>query len=251
MLDGAVLFFAGVLTGVVNTVAGSGTIFSLGTMVLLGIPIEIANTTNRLGVLFQNIAGVVTFRRFGSFSEVKLPLSIVLSTLCGAGLGAFFAATIQSKSFESIALIVIMLMSVQTTLEIIGRTPALRRLKMSRLSMAAQLPLFFFIGFYGGLIQIGVGILLLLGLRSFLNLKWNESNYFKLLVVLIYTVPTLAYFIWVDMIEWKAGLVLAFGQIFGAYMAARVTSINLKLQSLIPYFVLVMLLLTAIRILLS
>lgn len=38
------LFAAGIITGMVNTVAGSGTIFSLGTMVFLGIPIEIANT---------------------------------------------------------------------------------------------------------------------------------------------------------------------------------------------------------------
>jgi hypothetical protein len=41
------LFLAGVVTGMVNTIAGSGTIFSLGIMVFLGIPIEIANTTNR------------------------------------------------------------------------------------------------------------------------------------------------------------------------------------------------------------
>ena len=60
-LEIILLLMAGVVTGIVNTIAGSGTIFSVGTMLFVGIPIELANTTNRLGVLFQNIAGTVFF----------------------------------------------------------------------------------------------------------------------------------------------------------------------------------------------
>jgi uncharacterized membrane protein YfcA len=53
------------------------------------------------------------------------------------------------------------------------------------------------------------------------------------------------------MIEWQAGIFLALGQIIGAYGAARLFSLNDKLKAYIPYFVLGMLILTALRILLS
>ena len=78
----------------------------------------------------------------------------------------------------------------------------------------------------------------------------KSQHALKLLILLIYTVPTTIYFAVVGMIEWQAGVFLALGQIIGAYGAARLFSLNEKLKTYIPYFVLGMLILTALRILL-
>ena len=242
------LFLAGVVTGMVNTIAGSGTIFSLGTMVFLGIPIEIANTTNRLGVLFQNIAGSLSYRKYDSLSHLRLPYAAAAATFAGALLGAYFAANVSSGTFELLALVVILALILQSVLDMRG-TALTFSLHFSRNSTVAEVAVFFLIGLYGGFIQIGVGILLLLGIRAFFQLTWNESNYLKLLIVLIYTVPTTVYFAVVGMIRWEAGLFLAAGQIVGAYGAARMFSLNEQLKAFIPYFVLAMLVLTALKIL--
>lgn len=248
IIDMGLLFLAGIVTGVVNTVAGSGTIFSLGVMVFLGIPIEIANTTNRLGVLFQNIAGTISFRRHDTLSHLKLPYVAAVATFTGALAGAYFAANVSSGTFELLALVVILAMIAQAILELRGARITFS-LDVFGGSAAAEWIVFFLIGLYGGFLQIGVGILLLLGIRAFFRLSWTASNYFKLLIVLIYTVPTTIYFALVGMIEWQAGIFLALGQIIGAYGAARVFSLNAKLKAYIPYFVLGMLILTALRIL--
>jgi uncharacterized membrane protein YfcA len=247
--EAILLFAAGIITGMVNTIAGSGTIFSLGAMVFLGIPIEIANTTNRLGVLFQNIAGALSYRRYESLSHLRLPYVAAAATFAGALVGAYFAANVSSGTFELLALVVILGLIMQSVLEIRG-TALSFSLRFSQKSPVAEIATFFLIGLYGGFIQIGVGILLLLGIRAFFQLSWNASNYFKLLIVLIYTVPTTIYFAMVGMIEWQAGTFLALGQIIGAYGAARLFSLNDRLKAYIPFFVLGMLTLTALRILL-
>jgi uncharacterized membrane protein YfcA len=249
LIEVALLFVAGIVTGMVNTIAGSGTIFALGAMVFLGIPIEIANTTNRLGVLFQNIAGSLSYRRYESLSHLRLPYVAAAATFVGALGGAYFAANVSSGTFELLALVVILALIVQSVLDMRGKKLTFS-LRFSSKSTLAEVAVFFLIGLYGGFIQIGVGILLLLGIRAFFQLSWNASNYFKLLIVLIYTVPTTIYFAMVGMIEWQAGIFLALGQIIGAYGAARLFSLNEKLKAYIPYFVLGMLILTALRILL-
>ena len=115
-LEIILLLMAGVVTGIVNTVAGSGTIFSVGTMLFVGIPIELANTTNRLGVLFQNIAGTVSFKKFGGLRHLYFPFGTAFSVLAGALIGAYLASIIETQLLEVIALVVILLMISQILL---------------------------------------------------------------------------------------------------------------------------------------
>jgi uncharacterized membrane protein YfcA len=56
---------AGVLTGYVNTLAGCGSAFSLTALAALGLPLDVANGTNRVAILFQNIVGVKGFHSQG------------------------------------------------------------------------------------------------------------------------------------------------------------------------------------------
>lgn len=249
-VDLIIFLLAGILTGIVNTIAGSGTIFSIGTMVFMGMPIEIANITNRLGVFFQNISGSLTYRKFDNLNHIRLPYPAMIATLIGAVTGAYFAANVSSSIFEIIALIVMLYLIIQTVMDIRNSKWEKGEIVTSNSKILKSI-IFFSIGFYGGFIQIGVGILLLLGIRRFLKHSWIESNYLKLIIVLIYTIPTTLYFAWVGMIEWRAGSILAIGQIIGAYAAARTFTVNKKLKKLIPYFVLFMLVITSSRIILN
>ena len=240
------LLLAGIVTGVVNTAAGSGTIFSVGSMLFVQIPIEIANTTNRLGVFFQNISGIFSFKRFGDIKINKLPVVAIVATLVGALTGAYYAAEIDTATLESIALFVIVLMIIFTIIDL---------LRHQRISRVNWIPgkimrpvIFLLIGFYGGLIQIGIGILVLLGLRHTYNYDWNEANYIKLLIILIYTVPTLLFFVHKRMVLWVPGMSLAIGQILGGYLSGWIFNFNYRLRNMIPYLILIMLIATAIKI---
>ena len=69
------LFAAGVASGWINVLAGGGSILVVPVMVFLGMPGPVANGTNRIGIIAQNISAVTGFFRKG-FSDFKLSASL-------------------------------------------------------------------------------------------------------------------------------------------------------------------------------
>jgi len=51
----AISIAAGFLSGIINTLAGSGSVFTLPVLLYLGLPAHIANGTNRVGITCSNI----------------------------------------------------------------------------------------------------------------------------------------------------------------------------------------------------
>src|SRR5688572_33346053 len=80
----------GFAAGFINTLAGSGSLLTLPLLILLGLPANVANGTNRVGVLLQNVVAVATFRRRGA-----LPLAgswkLIVPSVVGAVVGAELA----------------------------------------------------------------------------------------------------------------------------------------------------------------
>jgi len=48
----------GIIAGFLNTLAGSGSLLTLPLLMFLGLPANVANGTNRIAILLQNIVGV-------------------------------------------------------------------------------------------------------------------------------------------------------------------------------------------------
>ena len=59
------VILAGLAAGFINTLAGSGSLITLSLLDFIGVPIDIANGSNRVGVLFQNFTGIFSFQRKG------------------------------------------------------------------------------------------------------------------------------------------------------------------------------------------
>jgi len=92
---------------------------------------------------------------------------------------------------------------------------------LSRKSQFIGAITFFFIGIYGGFIQAGVGFIIMAALTKINKLSLVRTNSIKVFVVLIYTIAALAVFIIEDQINWLYGLVLAIGNMTGAWIASR------------------------------
>jgi hypothetical protein len=84
-----------------------------------------------------------------------------------------------------------------------------------------QFIIFFFIGIYGGFIQAGVGLFLLAGLVLGAGVDLVRANALKVFIVLLYTPFALAIFFMNDQVNWKVGLILALGNMLGAFVASR------------------------------
>ena len=242
----SIYVLAGVLTAIVNTLAGSGTIFSFGALLFLGVPIELANTTNRIGVFFQNISAIITFRRYGRHSLKNLKFQFVFPTLIGAMIGAFAAIDVSEKFLNIVAGLAMVALLFDALLDFKKRIRNLHW--FAKHSFWITQVIFFAIGLYGGFIQIGIGIMVVFAVHLFTDSDLIESNFLKLIIILIYTVPTTIYFIYQGKIIWFPAIALTVGQIIGAVIAGIFSNVSSKAELWIRRLLVVMILVTLVKI---
>lgn len=85
------LIVSGIIAGFVNTLAGGGSIFTLPALMLLGMPADVANGTNRVGVFLQSVAAVRGFKRHGKL-ETQAIVPILVPTVIGSLVGSLVAS---------------------------------------------------------------------------------------------------------------------------------------------------------------
>ena len=59
------LLLSGVIVGIINTLGGGGSVITMSLFMAMGMPIALANGTNRIAVLLQNLSATVAFLRKG------------------------------------------------------------------------------------------------------------------------------------------------------------------------------------------
>jgi len=215
----AIAIAAGFMSGVINTLAGSGSVFTLPVLLFIGLPAHVANGTNRVGILLQTLVGSVMLYVKGGM-RLKNDLKHILPTVMGSAFGAWLAVDIE-KDYLELTIAIVMLALLVITLfrysEMLRETDA----PLSKLREIGGYPLLFVIGAYGGFIQLGVGIFTLAALVLFLNMTMKHANALKNMMNFFLTVPAFLIFAWNGQIVWEIGLVVAFGQAIGAFVAAR------------------------------
>lgn len=214
-----VLIVSGVFVGFINTLAGGGSIISLSILMLMGLPANVANGTNRIGILVQNIAGVASFKQ-QKVLETKKGLLLGIPAIIGSLIGALIAVDLNEDIFEK-AIAVIMLVMLGFILFKPQRFIHGRKELTERKINFWQVLIFFGIGLYGGFIQLGVGYFLIAGIVLSLGYDLVKTNALKVLIVLLYTPFSLAIFIWNDQVNWTYGLILTIGTFIGAMVASR------------------------------
>ncbi|TSE06921.1 sulfite exporter TauE/SafE family protein [Aquimarina algiphila] len=233
----------GFVAGVINTIAGGGSLLTLPMLIFMGLPPAVANGTNRIGIFIQCITSVAGFKSKG-IKPTVFGVYLGISALIGSIIGAQIAVDIKGDSFNKILAIVMvivvffMVFKPKVNLKNLAERTEGKYLWLSII-------VFFFIGIYGGFIQAGVGIFILLALTSINYLSLVKSNAVKVLVVFIYTVGALAIFIYNQQIDYLYGIILAFGNATGGWIASR-WSVK-KGDGLVKVFLVIMVIAMAIK----
>lgn len=211
---------AGIIAGIINTLAGSGSAVTLPMLVFLGLDAGVANATNRVGVLVQNITGIATFQRSGKL-DIGGSFWLTIPAMLGALVGTYIATILDNDQMEFAigAMMVLILITI-----FINPSKWLREhseVASGRPNLGV-LALFFVIGAYGGFIQAGVGVFLLAAMVLGAGYSMVHANAIKLVIVLAFTVVALVVFIWSPVeINWGIGVLMAVGQSIGAWAAAK------------------------------
>lgn len=213
MLIFLLIFITGIAAGFINTLAGGGSTLVLPVLILAGMPSPIANATNRVAILMQNITATNRFHKHGKL-QVKPVIHITIAAVIGAIIGSFFAIKVDSALFDKILGIVfifILLMMLR---------PKTKK-QSKNLPSWLEFVIFLGVGFYGGFIQAGVGFIFLATLNLIEKYDLVQANAVKVFIVMCYTLFAVIIFAFSGKILWVHGLVLACGNSLGAFLGVK------------------------------
>jgi uncharacterized membrane protein YfcA len=177
-----------------------------------------ANGTNRLGILVQNVSAVYSFKQ-EKFYELKNSLILSALTLPGAIIGALLAVKLEDKVFQNILAIVMILIVISMLIPKKKTNQDNNDVKLDWKTIISLLS----VGFYGGFIQVGVGFLLMATFQNLMKLNLIRVNMHKVFVVFIYTIPAFLIFIFTNNVDWFYGLILSAGTAFGAWWGVKLS----------------------------
>lgn len=219
--QGLGLFLIGILAGFVNVMAGGGSLLSVPVMVFMGMPGPVANGSNRIAILAQNLTATLTFFKKG-YSDFRLSLTLSLCAIPGAIAGAYAGTRLEGIWFNRIlALIMIGVMVVMTfrergDQEAPGSGDKPRNLLAGHLMMVL-------VGCYGGFIQLGVGFIIMAILNRIMGLNLVLVNMHKTFIIMNYTLAALIVYAFRVDILWALGFCLAAGNSIGGWLGATYT----------------------------
>ena len=214
-----ILFPAGFIAGTLNVVAGGGSFLTLPVLIFLGLPPTVANGTNRVGILFQNIGAVSSFHHH-RMMHWRRAASAAVPAVLGAGLGTAAAVVIGDEAFRKILAFLMVAVTLWTLLSPISTgEEESDTVQGKRWALVLG---FFVVGVYGGFVQAGVGFLVL-AVTTLAGLDLVQGNVLKVFCVLAFTVVSLSIFAWKGLVHWPLGLTLAAGNTIGGLVGARLT----------------------------
>jgi len=212
------LFVVGIAAGILNVLAGGGSLLTLPLLIFMGLGSTVANGTNRIAIFCQDFFAVLGFKKRG-FLPVDLVLLCTPPALIGSWFGASLAVNMDDALFNRILAGIMIGVLIFTAVDPMKR---MRRqdIRFSTLRKIVLAVSFFFVGVYGGFVQAGVGFIIIAVLLAH-GMDLVRINAVKVFVIFVYTGVALAVFIYHGEVNFLLGLSLAAGNAVGGALGPK------------------------------
>lgn len=226
LIDMLILLSAGILGGVLNSVAGGGSFVTFPALLLVGVPPVSANATNTFASCSGYLSGAYAFRRELSVHRRELPRFILLS-LTGGVLGAWLLLQTPDRVFREaipwLLLFATVAFAAGGSLNRVLRSLAGRHRHAGRAGRLLSLLMLLIICIYGGFFNAGLGIIVLSYLAVAGYRDIHAMNGLKLLVSSAVSVVAIILFVAGGVIAWVEGGAVLLGTLIGGYVAATLS----------------------------
>ncbi|MBI4460708.1 MAG: sulfite exporter TauE/SafE family protein [Acidobacteria bacterium] len=215
-----ILLLAGGIAGVINSVAGGGTLLSFPALMFVGAPAVNANATNALALMPGLVGSLWSYRRELAAQKIWVWRFTPVSLLGGL-LGGVLLLQTGETQFRAIVPYLILFAAALFTfqgqvsrwLEIEAHT-----IEQSRHGLAAAIVFQFCVAVYGGYFGAGIGILMLAALGILGQTRIHQMNALKVLLSLLINGAAAVYFIASGTILWTETVILGAGALAGGYV---------------------------------
>ena len=211
------LVLGGAGAGFINAIAGGGSALVIPVLMISGVDASVANGTNRLVVGVNAITATSTFHVQGVRPWGKSPM-LILVIVAGTVLGASFATGVSAEQLEIAFGIVFVGLAL-----LLGLKPSFLEPGAGRWFESKVVGYFgiFLCGIYGGVLQAGVGVPLLLVLVNLFGLDVVRSNAMKSMMICVYSILVVIVFDSAGLVDWSRGGWLVLGGLVGSSLGAR------------------------------
>lgn len=211
------LLVGGVAAGILNTMAGGGSLLTVPLLHLAGLPGQLANGSNRIGVLMQSGTAAWRFRKEGVPGlPGSLPLFVPLAI--GAPLGAYAITWVDDRAFERLFGGLMILLVVPLVFGLGSRGGG----RTHRWPRWVQIAVFFAIGLYSGAFQVGVG-LVIAGALNASGIDLVRANSVKVMLIAGMMLLSLPVYLSQGLVAWPHAIILGAGYAVGGVIGARLT----------------------------
>lgn len=212
------LFVVGIVAGILNVLAGGGSLLTLPLLIFMGLPGAIANGTNRIAIFCQNVFAIQGFRKRGVMAR-DLVLLCTPPALLGSWVGANLAISMDDQLFKRVLALIMIGVLVFTAVDPMKRFRK-EDVTLSGLRKVLIVVSFFGVGVYGGFVQAGVGFIVITALLVH-GLDLVRINAIKVFVIFAYTFIALGVFIYHGQVDYSLGIALAIGNSVGGVIGVK------------------------------
>jgi uncharacterized protein len=215
------IFAAGIVAGTINTVVGSGTLFTFPVLLQFGYPPVVANVSNTVGLVPGSAAGAFGYRDELRGQRARM-LRLSTASIAGGIIGAILLLALPASAFKTIVpgfiAIALVLIVLQPRL---SEALAARGVHKREVAGPAATAGVFASGIYGGYFGAAQGILLLAILGLSLNDDLQRINALKVVLTGLVNLVAGIVFVFAAHVAWGAALLIAVGSIIGGFLGAR------------------------------
>ncbi len=216
--DGALLTLASAAAGVVNAIAGGGTLLTFPALLASGVPPVAANATNTVALFPGQLASSFAYRSHIA-DERRRALVLSVPSLLGGVVGAWLLLALPEKAFAVavpwLIVFACVVLAFQGQLKhLVSRA---RHANHPAALWIAQLA----IAIYGGYFGAGIGILMLAAMGIMLPSSIQHANALKVLFSLLINAVAAVIFVFSGMVRGGEAVLMAAASIAGGFLGAR------------------------------
>jgi len=214
---------AAIAAGLVNALAGGGTLITFPTLTALGVPAVVANVTNTVALCPGYIGGIL-----GQWNDLRDQMKrlwlVAPAGVIGGLIGGYLLLHTGEKLFQSLVPFLILLASALLAVQDPVRAWLVRRASQKKSTRNQQWVVSLPIGIaaiYGGYFGAGLSVIVLSVLGLTIDDTLTRLNALKQAVSFSVNFAAAIFFLFSGKVIWPVALVMAVGALIGGNLGGR------------------------------
>jgi uncharacterized membrane protein YfcA len=219
-LDAALVVVAGLLCGIVNSIAGGGSLILFPALLATGMPTLSANVTNSVTTWPGYVGGVVGFRGEISQQRHRLP-RLVAATLVGSVVGCVALLITPEGAFDVAIPFLVLFASLLAAVQPVARRRLAQSTATSDVPGVAALLGIFLAALYGGYFGGALGVIMVGVLGLTIHDTFKRLNASKALLTAVDASVSVVIFGVLGPVQWSYVVIAAPSALLGGYLGAH------------------------------